>query len=68
MRRHETQSLHGYIKIQKMLKWGVISCQVQILRKENRGSGALRMSRIWIITENAERPTGIRHSKKRRTD
>lgn len=49
-------------------KWGVTSRQVQILCKENRVPGASRMSRIWIIPENAEKPTGIRHPKERRTD
>lgn len=33
------------------------SRQVQILCKENRIAGAARMSRIWIIPENAEKPT-----------
>lgn len=31
--------------------------QVQILCKSNRIDGATRMSRIWIIPENAEKPT-----------
>lgn len=41
-------------------KWGVTPRQVQILCKENRIAGATRMSRIWIIPENAEKPTGDR--------
>lgn len=38
-------------------KWGVTTRQVQILCKENRVIGATRMSRMWIIPENAEKPT-----------
>lgn len=36
---------------------GVTSRQVQILCKTNRIPGATRLSRIWIIPENAEKPT-----------
>lgn len=43
-------------------KWGVTPRQVQILCKENRIAGAARMSRIWVIPENAEKPT---HNTKR---
>ena len=39
------------------LKWGISPRQVQILCKSNRIDGATRMSRIWIIPENAEKPT-----------
>ena len=39
-------------------KWGVTPRQVQILCKENRITGAMRISRIWIIPENAKKPTG----------
>ncbi len=52
------QSLKGYITAQEAAKkWGITSRQVQILCKENRISGASRMSRIWVIPENAEKPT-----------
>lgn len=50
--------MHGYITVQEAAKkWGVTSRQVQILCKDNRIEGAARMSRIWIIPENAEKPT-----------
>ena len=50
--------MNGYITAQEAAKkWGVTSRQVQILCKENRIPGASRMSRIWIIPENAEKPT-----------
>ena len=66
---YEVQSLNGYITTREAAKkWGVTSRQVQILCKENRVPGASRMSRIWIIPEDAKKPTDIRHSKGRRTD
>ncbi len=56
--------MNGYITVQEAAeKWGVTPRQVQILCKENRIAGATRMSRIWIIPENAEKPTNNkRHS------
>ena len=50
--------MNGYITVQEAAeKWGVTSRQVQILCKTNRIPGATRLSRIWIIPENAEKPT-----------
>ena len=50
--------MNGYITVQEAAeKWGVTPRQVQILCKENRIEGATRLSRIWIIPENAEKPT-----------
>ena len=50
--------MNGYITVQEAaLKWGISPRQVQILCKSNRIDGATRMSRIWIIPENAEKPT-----------
>ena len=50
--------MNGYITVQEAAeKWGVTPRQVQILCKENRIEGATRMSRIWVIPENAEKPT-----------
>jgi len=56
--------VNGYMTVQEAAeKWGVTPRQVQILCKENRIAGATRMSRIWIIPENAEKPTNSkRHS------
>lgn len=51
--------MNGYITAQEAAeKWGITSRQVQILCKSNRIKGAARMSRIWIIPKNAEKPTG----------
>lgn len=55
---YEVSQVNGYITVQEAAeKWGVTPRQVQILCKENRIMGASRMSRIWIIPENAEKPT-----------
>lgn len=48
----------GYITVQEAAKkWGITPRQVQILCKSNRIAGATRMSRIWIIPEDAKKPT-----------
>lgn len=48
----------GYSTVQETAaKWGITTRQVQILCKENRIDGASKMSRIWVIPENAEKPT-----------
>lgn len=50
--------MKGFITVQQAAdKWGITPRQVQILCKSNRIKGASRMSRIWIIPENAEKPT-----------
>ena len=50
--------MNGYITVQEAaVKWGISPRQVQILCKSNRIVGATRMSRIWIIPEDAEKPT-----------
>ena len=57
--------MNGYITVQEAAeKWNITPRQVQILCKNNRIVGATRMSRIWIIPENAERPS----AKKGQTD
>lgn len=53
--------MNGYITVQEAAnKWGITPRQVQILCKSNRVVGATRMSRIWIIPEDAEKPTNNR--------
>ena len=50
--------MNGYITVQEAAdKWGITPRQVQILCKSNRIVGAVRISRIWIIPEDAEKPT-----------
>ena len=50
--------MNGYITVQEAAeKWGITPRQVQILCKNNRIVGATRMSRIWVIPANANKPT-----------
>lgn len=50
--------MNGYITVQEAAeKWGITARQVQILCKANRIAGVVRLSRIWIIPENAKKPT-----------
>lgn len=57
--------MNGYITVQEAAeKWGITPRQVQILCKTNRIPGATRLSRIWIIPENAEKPTCYKHKVK----
>lgn len=50
--------MNGYITVQEAAeKWGVTPRQVQILCKENKIVDTMRKSRIWIIPENAKKPT-----------
>ncbi len=59
--------MNGYLTVQEIAeKWGVTPRQVQILCKEKRIVGASRMSRIWVIPENAVKPTkGVRGQSRR---
>lgn len=55
--------MNGYMTAQEAAKkWGVTPRQVQILCKANKVIGATRMSRVWIIPENAEKPTNNKHA------
>lgn len=57
--------MNGYITVQEAaVKWDITPRQVQILCKDNRIDGATRMSRIWIIPEDAEKPTSGAKKKK----
>ena len=48
--------MEGYITVQEASeKWGITLRHVQILCKANRFVVATRMSRIWIIPENAKK-------------
>lgn len=44
-------------------KWNITSRQVQILCKTDRIPGAVQVSRIWLIPENAEKPTKYKSKK-----
>ena len=58
--------MNGSVAVQEAAeKWGVTPRQIQILCKENRVAGATQMSRIWIIPENAEKPTNDKRGQVR---
>lgn len=58
LKRFEVSKVNGYMMVQEAAKkWGITPRQVQILCKEGRIAGATRMSRLWIIPEDAEKPT-----------
>lgn len=60
----EIINMNGYITAQEAAdKWGVTVRQVQSLCKQNRIKGAVMLSRIWIIPEDAEKPTITRTRK-----
>lgn len=49
-----------YLSVQETAtKWGVTPRQVQILCKENRVTGAAKISKVWAIPSDAEKPTSI---------
>ncbi len=61
--------MNGYITSQKAAEnWGVSPRQVQILCKENRIVGAMRMNRIWVIPENAQKPVNSERTNLRLED
>lgn len=61
--------MNGYITVQEAAeKWGITVRQVQILCKESRIKGVGRMSRIWVIPEDAEKPTNDRRKFHRLED
>ena len=56
--------MKGYITVQEAAeKWGISSRQVQVLCKHNRIKGVIRLSRIWVIPIDAEKPTISRRKR-----
>lgn len=55
--------MNGFITVQEAAeRWNITDRQVQILCKEGRIEGAVKLSRIWIIPEGAEKPTNSRQT------
>lgn len=46
-------------------KWGISERRVQKLCEENRISGVIRFSRMWLIPQNTEKPADRRVKCKR---
>lgn len=56
--------MNGFITVQEIAeKQGVAPRQVQILCKEGRIVGAMRMSRIGIIPDDAQKPPNDKRPK-----
>lgn len=45
-------------------KWHISERRVQKLCEENRISGVVKFSRMWLIPKDAEKPTDARIKKK----
>ena len=46
-------------------KWGISERRVQKLCEENRISGVVRFSRMWLIPKDAEKPVDGRHTRRK---
>lgn len=54
--------MNGYLTVKEVArKWGVTERQIQIWCKDERIEGATKLVRIWLIPENAKKPTANRH-------
>ena len=48
-------------------KWNISRRRVQILCGEGRIKGAFKLSNVWAIPKDAEKPTDRRKTKKKQT-
>lgn len=56
--------MNGYITpLEAVEKWNITERQVQILCKKGKIPGAVKLSRIWIIPEDAQKPVDGRRTK-----
>ena len=44
-------------------RWNISQRRVQILCSENRITGAFKVGEIWVIPDNASKPTDLRKRK-----
>lgn len=50
--------MQGYLSVQETAnRWGITPRQVQILCKDKRIAGASKISKVWVIPADAEKPT-----------
>ncbi|MDO4545831.1 MAG: DNA-binding protein [Bacillota bacterium] len=53
-----------YMTVQETAKkWNISERRIQILCSENRISGAIRVSRVWLIPKGTEKPVDGRRKK-----
>ncbi len=56
----------GYISAsQAAEKWNISQRRVQILCSENRIEGAFKVGEVWVIPEDAKKPTDGRRKKEK---
>ena len=57
----------GYLSAKELAeKWNISRRRVQILCEEGRVDGAYKVSKVWIIPEDAEKPVDRRKVAKRK--
>lgn len=49
-------------------KWNISRRRVQILCEEGRIEGAFKLSDVWVIPKDAEKPADRRNTKKKPVD
>lgn len=49
-------------------EWGISERRVQKLCEENRITGVVKFSRMWLIPKDAEKPIDGRHARRRIKD
>jgi hypothetical protein len=56
--------MFDYMTVQEAAKlWDISERRVQKLCEGNRIDGIVRLSRVWLIPKNAEKPTDARNKK-----
>lgn len=59
----------GYLSAKEVAeKWNISRRRVQILCEEGRIEGAFKISDVWIIPKDAEKPADRRKTKKKPVD
>ena len=57
--------MFDYMTVQEAAtKWGISERRIQKLCEENRILGVVRLSRVWLIPKDAEKPTDGRYKKR----
>jgi len=54
--------------LQVSQKWGITERQVQAMCKSGKIEGAIRVSKVWLIPKNAQRPVDGRTRAVKRQD
>ena len=59
----------GYLSAKEVAeKWNISRRRVQILCEEGRIEGAFKLSDVWVIPKDAEKPADRRKTKKKPVD